>query len=135
MAQHTDDVSAVLRRASIKPAEIKRKPRQRGPKPVPELDEHVQASYESGEAYELTVPEQDTEEATTQLVEGVKSKIRASAKYVGHELGVDIRVTLQTEAVRAGRVTVRFRARPPLNMGRRASQAKKAAGSRSRKKS
>jgi hypothetical protein len=123
---HTDDVEAVLRKATIKPARIERKPRATGPKPVPELDEHVQRSYETGDPFEVTVPEW--------AVADTKTLLRKSAKYVGHTLGKDIRLTLQTEAQGSGKVTIRFRARDVLNMGRRASQAKKTTPARSRKK-
>ena len=125
MTPHTDDVEAVLRKATIKPARIERKPRPSGPKPVPELDEHVQRSYETGDPFEVTVPEW--------AVADTKTLLRKSARYVGHTLGKDIRLTLQTESQSGGRVTIRFLARDVLNMGRRASQAKKATG-KARKK-
>lgn len=118
MTPQTNDLEAVLRRARIKPATIQPKPRTAGPKPVPELDPHVRASYESGEAYELTVP--------AWAVKDTKTMIRKSARFVGHELGKDIRVTLQEEPKSDGSVIVRFRARDVLNQGRRASQARQA---------
>ena len=121
MPQHTEDeVERLLSQVSIRPAEIKRKPRVVTPQPQPELDEHVQASYESGEAYELQLPEW--------AVETTKTKLRKSAKYVGKVLldGVDIRLTFQVEPAPRNKVTLRFLARPPLDMGRRASREYKA---------
>lgn len=121
MPQHTEeDVERLLSQVAIRPAEITRKPRTVTPKPQPELDEHVQASFESGEAYELTLPEW--------AVEATKTKLRKSAKYVGKVLlnGVDIRLTFQVEPAPRNKVTLRFQARPPLEMGRRASREYKA---------
>lgn len=121
MPQHTEEeVERLLAQVAIRPAEIKRKPRTVTPQPQPELDPHVQASYESGEAYELVLPEW--------AVETTKTKLRKSAKYVGKVLldGVDIRLTFQVAPAPRNKVTLRFLARPPLDMGRRASREYKA---------
>lgn len=106
------DVDRLLQRVSVKPVtEMKRKRRTIGPKPVPALDPHVQESYETGEGRELTVPEW--------AVKDTLIKLRASARYVGHELGEDVRLTIQQQERPDGKVTIRFRARPPMETGTR----------------
>lgn len=108
----TYDVDKLLQRVAIKPVtEIKRKRRSTGPKPVPALDPHVRESYQTGEGRELTVPAWAAKETV--------SKLRASARYVSYELDEDVRLTIQQEERPDGKVTIRFRARPPMETGTR----------------
>lgn len=118
-AGNTYDVDKLLQRVAIKPVEeIKRRRRATGPKPVPALDPHVRDSYQTGEGRELTVPAWAAKETV--------SRLRASARYVSHELGEDVRLTIQQTERGDGRVTIRFRARPPMETGTRTHRNRRA---------
>lgn len=106
------DLSRILAGAEFRHGErITRKPRTKtGPKPVPELDPHVERSFDTGQSVAVDVAAAD--------VDTVVRKVKASARYITHKRGTLVKVTVAA-MVYGETATVRFLARPPIDTGAR----------------
>lgn len=117
----SSDLDKILRRVTVKPSEEIKRRRVRGPKPVPQLDDHVWESYQTGQTLELGPVD-------PAYVDELIRLFKQSARHVGwREFGDadSVKISLQVVDRPSGKQAIRFLARPPMDTGARVHRSRR----------